>query len=203
MKEKVIILTRGGTGREVYQLLKEQYEVLGFLDDVQQGPDILGTLDRIEHFSGKAKFCSALGSYRSMTRRRSILERIDPSCFITFVAPEAKIYPDSKVGGGVLVFPQSVLSSQAEIGNHCLVYHNAVLSHDARIGPFTIVGNNVCVSGSATIGENGYVGSGSVILEGIRIGRNCIVAAGAVVVKPVPDDTIYISPREMRTNHYL
>lgn len=200
--QDLIILTCGGTGREIREVAKDSFNVLGFLDDCKVGPEILGTLQDIEKFKGRAKLCSGLGNYRKMNRRLAILETIDLNYFANVFARDSRVYSDAALGIGILVFPFAVISSGATIGNHVLIYHSCVVAHDTAVGDFSILANAVTLSGQVTIGTNCYIGAGATVLEGISIGDNSIIAAGATVVKSVASNTIYISKDDSRPNRY-
>jgi len=202
MKDEVVILTYGGTGREIGEIAAEQYTVLGFLDDLKCGSEILGTLEDIANFSGRVKFISGLGSYRSMMQRREKLGKMELSSFINLISLDAKIYKSVLLGQGITVFPQTIISSNAKIGDHVFIYHNCVIAHDVKINTYSMISNSVCISGGVTIGENCYIGAGSTILEGRTIGNNCIIAAGAVVLDDVKDNRIYISKDKVKINKY-
>lgn len=200
--QNLIILACGGTSREIKEIAKDAFNVLGFLDDNKIGPDILGTLEDYFKFVGQAKFCSGLGSYRSMRRRWAILSSLSLHDFVNVIASDCRIYSDAVIGNGVLVFPHSVVSSGVRIGNHVLVYHNCVLAHDAIIEDYSILANSVTLSGNVTIGRNCYIGAGATLLEGISIGDNTIIAAGATVTDSVGSNLIYISKDKRKPNHY-
>ncbi len=203
MEEKVVILTYGGTGRELGEIAAEQYTVIGYLDDVKHCRGILGKLDDMSSFHEKVKFISGLGSYHSMTQRRLKLEKVELSRFVNLISLNAKIYKTVTIGQGVVIFPQTIISANAKIGDHVFIYHNCVISHDVIVKNYCMISNSVCVSGGVKIGENCYIGAGSTILEGITIGDNCIIAAGATVLNNVEDNKTYISKYRIKDNVYI
>lgn len=202
MKDKVVILTYGGTGREIGEIASEQFTVIGFLDDVKHGEGIIGKLEDMSNFDEEVKFISGLGSYRSMELRRRKLEKMELSSFINLISSNAKVYKTAVLGQGIVIFPQTIVSSNAKIGDHVFIYHNCVISHDVIVKNYSMISNSVCVSGGVKIGENCYVGAGSTILEGVSIGDNCIIAAGATVLNDVTDNKIYISKYKVEDNKY-
>lgn len=202
MKEKVVILTYGGTGRELGEIAAEQYTVVGFLDDVRRCKEVLGKLEDARNLPEEVKFISGLGSYRSMTQRKEKLKRMELSSFINLISLDSKIYKTVNLGQGIIVFPQTIISANAKIGNHVMIYHNCVIAHDVYVDNYSMISNSVCVSGGVNIGENCYIGAGATILEGISIGSNCIIAAGATVLSDVKDNKIYISKYKIKDNRY-
>lgn len=202
MKPDLVILACGGTGRELAELAEERFNVLGFLDDARTGSRILGGITEWSRFVPGASLASGLGSYRSMGRRRQILEALPLEAFATIVADDARVYPSAKLGRALSVFPFSVVATDAVLGDHCLVYHRCVVSHDAVVGDLSILSNAVTLSGGVRIGRNTYVGAGATVLEGVTIGDDCIVAAGATVIADVPDGTIYLGPKKVKENRF-
>jgi sugar O-acyltransferase (sialic acid O-acetyltransferase NeuD family) len=201
-KPKVIILGYGGTGREIASILTPTYTVIGFLDDRKKEHSVLGPISDYPQYISQALICSALGSVRSMSIRRSILQSISLSSFISHLDDSVRRYSDITIGTGVAVCPYSIISCNTIIGNHVFIYHHVIISHDSKIGNFTILSNRACISGNVTIGENCYIGAGAVIVEGITIGDNSIIAANATVIKDVPAASIYISPKKIRKNRF-
>lgn len=202
MNKKAILLGYGGTGRELACWLSEiGYDNISYLDDFLANKDVLGKIEQWPNYSNH-KFFATIGSYKSMARRKSILELIPDDNFGTAISPKAAVYSD-KIGKGCLIFPFSVIGASVRIGGYCLLYHSCVISHDSKVADNCIVSNGAVVSGGVTIGENTYIGANSTILEGISIGSNCIVAAGATVVEDVPSDSIYYGPKKIVGNKYF
>jgi acetyltransferase EpsM len=202
--KKLVIVSAGGTGREMRELLKDKYEIIGFLDDNQKGLEIVGELKDLTTFTEQGVAAiSALGSYRGMLRRRQFLERFTLDPFVCFHSDRAFIYDNVSLGKATTVFPFSVISTQVSLGVHCFIYHNCVISHDSRVGDYSIVANSVTISGNVSIGENSYIGAGATILEGRSVGDNSIVAAGATVVRDIPSNSVYLSKDRIKTNRYI
>jgi len=203
MQEDLIIFGGGGTGREIEQLVRRKYNVLGFFDDKRTGPDVIGRFDNYKKIDGHVKFCSSMSNHASMLRRKNFLQNIPPTRFITFIDTDTRIYSTAKWGNAVFVFPGSLLSNNVVLGNYILIYHHCVIAHDVLIQDYSVVANSVTISGGVTIGRNCYIGAGATILDNISIGDNCIIAAGSTVVSSVESNQIYIAPHRIKYNHYL
>ncbi len=200
----IVILSAGGTARELCELIASDFEVIGFLDDFRQGDRVIGKLESAQSFvDSGAKLISALGSYRSMRRRHELLDAMPLEAFIGHRDTRAVVYDSAVLERASTVFPLSVVAAGACVGVHAFVYHNCVISHDADVGAFSILSNSVTVSGGVVIGQNSYIGAGATVMEGCTIGDNAIVAAGATVISDVPDNCIYLSRDRIKPNHYL
>lgn len=203
MKEDLIILGCGGTGREIEQLVRQNYNVLGFLDDRKTGIDVIGRFDDYKKYHSHIKFCLSMSNYASMLKRKNFLQSIPANRFITFIANMTYVYPTAKWGSAVFIFPGSLLSNNVALGNHILIYHNCVIAHDVHIQDYSVIANSVTISGGVTIGSNCYIGAGATILDDINVGDNCIIAAGATVISSIASNQIYIAPNKINNNRYL
>ncbi|MDG2175048.1 MAG: acetyltransferase [Gammaproteobacteria bacterium] len=200
--KKILILGKGGTGRELFSWLSGEHPVAGYLDDQKQDADILAEIASWQTYQENYEFAAAIGSYKTMQNRWSILRDISIELFPPLVPASCNIESKYKKHG-LIIFPGTHLTCDLEIGMHVFIYHNCVVSHDTSIGNYTMLANSVTVSGNCTIGERVYIGAGVTINEGLTIGDDSIIASGATVIGDVPANSIYISKKELRENRYL
>lgn len=200
----IIILGASGTAKELHECvsLSDHFNFLGFLDDFKQNPKVIGSLSDWNHQPPSSFLLSALGSYRSMSWRKSILDSIPIHHFTSYVDTTSLIYPSVNRKNALIVFPNSIVSTNTSLGQHNLIYHSCVIAHDCNIGNYSILSNSVTLSGAVSVGINTYIGAGSTIMEGVRIGTNSIIAAGATVISDVPDNSTYISEKKIIPNKY-
>jgi carbonic anhydrase/acetyltransferase-like protein (isoleucine patch superfamily) len=120
---------------------------------------------------------------------------IPDSCYI---AEEAVIIGDVRLGEGVSIWPGAVLRGDNEpitIGDGSNVQECSVLHTDPgaplTIGKNVTVGHQVMLHG-CTIGDGSLIGIQSVVLNNSVIGRDCLVGAGAVITenKSFPDRSV-------------
>jgi carbonic anhydrase/acetyltransferase-like protein (isoleucine patch superfamily) len=120
---------------------------------------------------------------------------IPDSCYI---AEEAVIIGDVRLGEGVSIWPGAVLRGDNEpitIGDGSNVQECSVLHTDPgaplTIGKNVTVGHQVMLHG-CTIGDGSLIGIQSVVLNKSVIGKDCLVGAGAVVTenKSFPDRSV-------------
>jgi sugar O-acyltransferase (sialic acid O-acetyltransferase NeuD family) len=202
--QDVLILTAGGTGREIYDLLgcNSRYNPIGFLDDASPDIRVKGPLSAWGQYN-HCQFISGLGSYKKMPFRRQFLSGVPLERFTSFCSPLALVYPSAQLHAETtVIFPYAVIAANAALAEHTFVYHHAVISHDVSIGAYSMVSNHACISGNVQIGEACYIGANATINEGMSIGHNSIVASGATVIHSVPDNSIYIRPHHVLRNQY-
>lgn len=120
---------------------------------------------------------------------------IPDSCYI---AEEAVIIGDVRLGEGVSIWPGAVLRGDNEpitIGDGSNVQECSVLHTDPGaplvIGKNVTVGHQVMLHG-CTIGDGSLIGIQSVILNKSVVGKDCLVGAGAVITenKSFPDRSV-------------
>jgi carbonic anhydrase/acetyltransferase-like protein (isoleucine patch superfamily) len=120
---------------------------------------------------------------------------IPDSCYI---AEEAVIIGDVRLGEGVSIWPGAVLRGDNEpitIGDGSNVQECSVLHTDPgaplTIGKNVTVGHQVMLHG-CTIGDGSLIGIQSVVLNKSVIGKDCLVGAGAVITenKSFPDRSV-------------
>ncbi|MFM1914215.1 MAG: hypothetical protein RIR51_2068 [Bacteroidota bacterium] len=117
-----------------------------------------------------------------------------------FIAPNASIMGDVKLGTNVSIWYGAVLRGDTEtltLGEGTNIQDNAVVHADP--GFPTILGKNVTVGHSAIvhgaiIGDGTMIGMGSTILNGAKIGKNCLIGANALVKEgmEVPDNSMVL-----------
>jgi carbonic anhydrase/acetyltransferase-like protein (isoleucine patch superfamily) len=131
---------------------------------------------------------------------------IPDSCYI---AEEATIIGDVRLGENVSIWPGAVLRGDNEpitIGDGSNVQECSVLHTDPGaalvIGKNVTIGHQVMLHG-CTIGDGSLIGIQAVVLNGAVIGKGCLVGAGALVTenKVFPDNVMILgSPaRVIRT----
>jgi carbonic anhydrase/acetyltransferase-like protein (isoleucine patch superfamily) len=117
---------------------------------------------------------------------KGLAPSIDDSAFI---APEATVIGQARIGARVSIWPGAVVRADNEpitIGDESNVQEGAVLHVDAGkplvIGQGVTIGHQAMLHG-CTVGDGSLIGIQAVILNGAVIGKNCLVAAGALVTE--------------------
>jgi sugar O-acyltransferase (sialic acid O-acetyltransferase NeuD family) len=198
----LVILGTGGNSldlAETGQLLRDAWEVRGFLDDARRvgeeplpGLRVLGTLDQARTLDG-VRFISGIGSSRSFTGKPALVRRVGvpDSRYATLVHPTASVSRYASLGSGVGILQGATVTVRASIGDHVIVLPSAVVSHDCVVGSHSCIAGGAVLSGGVVLGENCYVGSNASIREGVRLGSGCLIGMGAVVVRDVPPGEVW------------
>ena len=124
-----------------------------------------------------------------------------------YIAPNATVVGNVRIGAGSSVFFGSVLRGDREpitIGDDTNIQDNCVLheefGHPVSVGSRVTVGHGAILH-SCAIGDETLIGMGAIILNGAVIGSHCIVGAGALVTQNtvIPDGSlVYGSPARVK-----
>lgn len=194
MKQKIAIIGAGGLGREVLALLRalpEQFEVMGFFDDVvskgQRIMDVpvLGPVKNINTESVAAVI--AIGNPQ-------IKEKIAASLVNSGVTFPVIIHPTAiigdresvRIGAGSILTAGTNLTIDIVIGKHVLINLNTTIGHNVRIGDYTSVMPGVNLAGEVQLGAGVLIGSGANVINKVTIGEKAKIGSGAVVIRDIP-----------------
>lgn len=124
-----------------------------------------------------------------------------------YIAPNATIVGDVRIGAGSSVFYGAVLRADSEaiiIGEDTNIQDNCVLHLDPgyplTVGSRVTVGHGAILHG-CTVGDETLIGMGAIVLNGAVIGKHCIIGAGALVTQNavIPDGSlVYGSPAKVK-----
>ena len=124
-----------------------------------------------------------------------------------YIAPNATVVGNVRIGAGSSVFFGSVLRGDREpitIGDDTNIQDNCVLheefGHPVSVGSRVTVGHGAILH-SCTIGDETLIGMGAIVLNGAKIGRHCLIGAGALVTQNmvIPDGSLaFGSPAKIR-----
>lgn len=113
-----------------------------------------------------------------------------------YVAPNAVVSGDVKIGAGSRILFGAVISSEGgpvRIGECCVVMENAVIrgrtGYKATLGNHVLVGPHAHVNG-AVVGDDAFVATSAAVFPGARVGNRSTIRIGGVlhVNSRLPDD---------------
>ncbi|MCP1374080.1 hypothetical protein [Dyella lutea] len=187
--QDVILLGRGGFGREVAAWIKARampYRVKGFLDDTQDGPEVLGPIKgHSPTQTENALYLTSLGSGKPRTLLRRELESRGAR-FASLVFPEVTSASDLSATRNSIFLGACSISNNVTLGNDLLVQGFAIVGHDAVLGDGCTISNHAFIGGNAKLGPCCTIHPHAVVLPHIVVGEGAVVGAGTVVIKNVP-----------------
>ena len=193
MKKKMIIIGASGHGKVVADLaIKNEYEILGFVDDGKPtgehfGFPILGKVEKILEFGQDCEFVIAIGNNGI---RKKIAERYSVK-WAKLVHPTAVVGLGAEIGEGTVVMGNAVLNPDVKVGKHCIINTAAVVEHDNFLEDYVHISPNAALAGTVSVGEKTHIGIGAIVKNNITITSDVVVGAGAVVVKNIQEQGTY------------
>ncbi|MBU0484853.1 MAG: NeuD/PglB/VioB family sugar acetyltransferase [Proteobacteria bacterium] len=195
--KKIILFPFNGNAIEAatviedINLVRETWEIIGFVDDDPQKKDrpfgaykVIGGKEKILDYP-EAMILAVPGRPENYKNRAEIIKllNIPASKFATIIHPQARIGINCIIGHNTILMANVVLTANTRIGNHVVILPNTVISHDSVVGDYSLLGSNISISGHVTVKQNCYIGSGSKIIQEITIGEKSLLGLGSVVLK--------------------
>ena len=144
------------------------HEFAGFIDDVHEGPDVLGAFARVRQSHPPDGYACVNGvGYNDLAARRAVTVRIESAGYRVpaLVHPRAYVSSASSLGAGALVMAGAIVDCRVTIGDAVVVWPGACVSHDSRVASNTFLSPNSTVCGDCTIGADCFVGAGAVVVS--------------------------------------
>jgi len=197
MKERLIIISAGRLGREVYVWARQAiehgtpWEIKGFLDDradVLGGfcydVGVLGSVDDY-HIEQGDVFVGAIGDPADkMKYYAPVQER--GGRFVNVIHPLANIGQNVELGVGIVMAPFSSVTCDTRIGNFVSIGALTNVGHDVVVGDWCQISSHCGVNGRASLGDGVFLGSHACIAPEIKVGERAFVGAGSIVLRDVP-----------------
>lgn len=194
-KKKLYILGAGGLGREVLwhiednTTLLEEYELVGFLDDLNPEKrvvnrlEILGDLNLIIDTQEEIGVIIAIGDRYVRKEKHEILKKNKKILFPNMIVEGIKVSDNVKIGQGNIIFDNVKITTNIEIGDFNLIYLNSILTHDVKFGNYISMYSGVILSGGVIMDDFCEVGTGAIVIPRVHVKPHTIIGAGATVIK--------------------
>jgi acetyltransferase EpsM len=206
--KKVIILGGSGIGMIAASILekKQEYKVLGFLNDVLPKGTLIGKFRKIEVLGNTSDLEAFLEdpdtyvfvAYVGLQNEKDTYKKIenlniDRSRFVNII-DDSSVIPENycQIGKGVMFSPLSQLSPDVTVSDNCILLANSFVGHDSFLDRFAHLATNSVVGANVHVGKGVHIGSNATIREKVRIGDYSLVGAGSVVLTDVPDNSIVV-----------
>lgn len=210
MKDKCIIIGAGTYGQVYAEYLKEDYEIIGFLDIDQTmfgkyilNIEILGDTDILQAMDKSIKVFVPIG--KASTRIR-LLKQVQEWGFDTPNFIHKTVNIDSSVlisGSAVYILQGTIIMPHTKISKGVMISSGSIISHHTTIEEGVFISFGVNVGASLVLKEKAYLGIGCTIMTGVKeVGKNALIGAGSVVIRDVPDNAVVVGnpAKELRKN---
>lgn len=206
--KKLVIFGGSGIGMIAASIAEDnqEYEVLGFLNDVIEVGSYIGKYKKFPVI-GKSedyvkykdmKDCYFCIAYVGMQREKETFSKISelditPDRYATLIHPTAVI-PSGycKIGNGVIIAPLAQLSPDSTMADNTMLLGNAFLGHDSFMDTFAHVATNGVIGANVHVGKSVHIGSNATVREKVTIGDYSLVGSCSLVLKDVPENSIVV-----------
>ncbi len=200
-RKKIIIWGASGHAMVVADIirLRGDYEIVGFLDDVNRGrqkqdflgSSILGGREQLDALRKEGVDHLILGFGDCDARLKiSDLARSKGFTLARAIHPNVIISGDVRVGDGTVIVAGAVVNPGARIGENVIINTSASVDHECVIEDGVHIGPGAHLGCRVIVGSAAWVGIGAVLRDRISIGSRSIIGAGAVVLRDVPDEVV-------------
>jgi acetyltransferase EpsM len=205
--KKLVILGGSGIGMIAASIadISNEYEVLGFLNDVIPAGETIGKFRKIPVLGDTSAIdlylqqgCYFFIAYVGLKREKETFEKISAFSiptekYASLIHPTAVI-PEGfcSIGSGVLIGPHAQLSPDTTLEDNCIMLGGSFLGHDSTMRRFAHLATNSVVGANVDVGRGVHVGSNATVREKIVIGDYSLIGAGAVVLNSVPASSVVV-----------
>lgn len=194
--EKIILIGAGGHSKSVVDSLdKDQYKVVGFLDENKTGTHlglpIMGKcVSDIENYL-TYKYFVAIGD---VSARKMWFEKLKELQLdvINIIDKTAYVSPTAKMGIGNFIGKFAVINADSVIGNNNIINTRALIEHECTVGSHTHISTNSVINGNVTVEDGVFFGSCAVCNGQLKIGRNAVIGSGSVVINDIEPCTVNV-----------
>jgi len=159
------------------------FHFAGFVDDIDRGPEILGTWDEVSRHHDPTRHSVAMAiGYSHLRERRALCERVRAQGYEmpALIHPRAYVRDAAAIGAGSFIMAGAVVDFAARVGPFAVAWPGATINHHAEIGANTFISPNAAVCGYSVVGEDCFIGAGATIVDHRTLPPGSFVKAGSV-----------------------
>lgn len=187
MSKKIILVGAGENSRVIANILKAQYQIVGFLDDAKK-KNVIGKISDFVKYLDKAYFFITIGNNAS---RKKIFQQMKEkgAKFVNAIHGKAYLETSATIGENVFIGALAYINIHTRIGDNVFINNGCIVEHDNLIKDHCHLAPGVITGGKVKIGHTSFIGLGACIIDHIAIGDNVIIGSGAVVINNIDSNT--------------
>ena len=166
---RLLIYGSGDFAPTVIELVKAcGHEAVGLVDDMNDGPEILGTFETVtrSHPPDSHGIALAIG-YKNLPGRWAAWVRARAAGYEApaLIHPRAYVAASAQVDAGCMVMAGVVVDVRAKVDAAAVLWPSVCVNHDSHIGANCFLSPNATVCGFAQLGAHTFVGAGAAIAD--------------------------------------
>lgn len=186
---RLLIIGTGGHGRSVAEavLLRDDYALMGFLDDAAQPEQrvwdwpVWGTTALLSECRDRVD--AVFVAIGNNALREALHQRVQAQglALATVIHPTAIVSSRAVVGRGSAILAGAVVGTGAQLGEGVIVNCGAVVDHDCLVEPFGHLGVNAGMAGGSVLGRRAWMPVGAALAYGAKVAADRVLQPGEVV----------------------
>lgn len=163
-RKQVLVLGRGGFGRQLGEMLEEAgWGAPVYLDD--NAPDCAGGLRDFVDPDLRRRCPTAFVAVGDNALRRELVQKLRAVGYQlpVFIHPAAEVCSSAKLGAGTVVLPFAFVGANVRTGPGCLLNAGTILDHDAELGAAVHLAPGAIVKAGARVDDLTKVDSGEIV----------------------------------------
>lgn len=167
MNKKVIVIGAGGHAKVIGEIIESNNDTLiGFLDDKQEGKNIIGKISDISKLHEEDKEIEFIIAIGNNEIRNKIYADNPKLNYYKAIHPSAIISKSATIGEGTAIMANVVLNTNSSIGNNCIINTSSVVEHDCIVEDGAHISYCVTLGAGSKIGKEAYIDIGAIIARG-------------------------------------
>lgn len=183
--KRIAIYCCGSLGREIYDIISQIYEDVIFIDDIVEEKYYLNShIYKYEEFRKiNDKTYKIIIASGEPIYRRKIYDQIllDGYELCSFVAENAFIGNNCKLGNGTVVFPNAYVAHDTCIEENVIIHAGALVEAECIIGKNSFISLGVFIGAETKIGNTCFIGPHATIRDSILIENSTIIGMASCV----------------------
>ncbi len=206
MKQDLVIIGAGNVGGFLalnQDLFKENFNIIGFLDDTKSkigkifwDIPVLGPIKDIDNYRDTSM---AIGISRPLPKKK-LLSKIGKNYhFPNFIAKNAWISQNVRIGKGVIIYPGVSINHSSEIGDFVVINMNCAIGHNTIIKKCCALAPGVNFAGFTSVEPYAEIGIGACTIQNINIGEGAVIGGQSMLISNTEQYSTYLGIPAIKT----
>jgi len=199
MKKDLLIIGAGNVGGFLVlnqDLFKEEYNIIGFLDDDENkvgkkiwNIPVLGKIDQVDDYLNTS---IVIGISNPLIKKRVVDRMGQEFDFPNFISNKSWISNKVNIGKGVIIYPGVSINHESNIGDFVVINMNCAIGHNSTIRKYCCLAPGVNFAGFTFVESYVEIGIGVSTIQKVRIGEGAIIGGQTILTADVEKYSTYL-----------